>query len=67
MRGNTYKHLEIDPKFFTWVEHDRVLDPDHIVLEWLDKNPFAHENPKYASVGNYMFSPLDLGVASSWR
>ena len=62
MLGDTYEHLDIDPQFLTWVKRDRVLEPNHVVLEWLDNNPFAHQDPKYAPVGNYMFSPLDHGV-----
>jgi hypothetical protein len=62
MLGETYEHLDIDPEFLTWVKRDRVLEPDHVVLEWIDENPFAHENPEYAPVGNHMFSPLDSGV-----
>jgi hypothetical protein len=62
MLGETYEHLNIDPKFLSWVERDRVLEPAHVVLEWIEKNPFAHEDPNYAPVGNYMFSPLDSAV-----
>jgi hypothetical protein len=62
MLGDTYEHLDIDPEFLTWVKRDRVLEPGHVVLEWIDENPFGHEDPKYAPVGNHMFSPLDSGV-----
>jgi hypothetical protein len=62
MLGDTYEHLEIDAQFLSWVERDRVLEPAHVVLEWLQENPLAHEDPKYAPVGNYIFSPLDSAV-----
>ena len=59
MLGETYEHLDIDAAFLAWVKRDRVLKPSSIVVEWLDSNPFAHNDPAYAPVGNYMFSPLD--------
>lgn len=65
MLGATYEHLDIDPQFLTWVTRDRVLDADRVVLEYLDANPFTHDDPKYAPVGNYMFSPLDESVTRS--
>ena len=62
MLGDTYEHLAIDARFVAWVNTDRVLQPTDIVLEWLDANPFVHNDPNYAPVGNYMFSPLDEHV-----
>jgi hypothetical protein len=62
MLGDTYEHLDIDPQFLSWVKRDRVLEAAEVVLEWIERNPFAHDDPKYAPVGNYMFSPLDSAV-----
>jgi hypothetical protein len=62
MLGESYEHLDIDPDFLSWVKRDRVLQPSAIVVEWIDHNPYAHNDPKYAPVGNYMFSPLDEWV-----
>lgn len=59
MLGETYEHLEIDQQFLAWVESDKVLDQCSVVVEWLDRNPFAHQDSKYAPVGNYMFCPAD--------
>ena len=59
MMGDTYEHLEIDPEFVSWVKSDKVLKPDSVVVEWLDANPFAHNDPRYAPVGNFHFTPLD--------
>ncbi|MGV3740706.1 MAG: hypothetical protein ACO1NO_00160 [Burkholderiaceae bacterium] len=59
MLGATYEHLNIDERFVEWVNEERLLKPDAVVVEWLDDNPFAHNDPTYAPVGNYMFSPLD--------
>ena len=52
-------HLDIDTQFVAWVEKDHVLNESAVVVEWLDTNPFAHNDPQYAPVGNYMFSPAD--------
>jgi hypothetical protein len=62
MLGATYEHLDIEAGFLAWVKRDNVLEPSSIVIEWIDANPFAHDDPRYAPVGNYMFSPLDEWV-----
>jgi hypothetical protein len=59
MMGDTYEHLDIDPGFVSWVKSDKVLRPDSVVVEWLDANPFAHNDPRYAPVGNFHCTPLD--------
>ena len=62
MLGETYEHLDIDSNFIAWVKKDKVLEPTSIVVEWIGANPLAHDDPRYAPVGNYMFSPLDEWV-----
>jgi hypothetical protein len=62
MLGDTYEHLDIKEGFVAWVKRDKVLKPTSIVIEWLSANPFEHDDPQYAPVGNYMFSPLDEWV-----
>ncbi len=62
MLGDTYEHLDIDPRFVTWVKTERELKEDSIVVEWIGQNPLAHEDPCYAPVGNYMFTPVDEWV-----
>ena len=62
MLGATYEHLDIDPEFVAWVKREKVLESSSIVIEWVDGNPLAHHNPRYAPVGNYMFSPVDEWV-----
>ena len=59
MLGETYEHLDIDAGFLEWVERDRMLEVTSVVVEWLGANPFAHNDPHYAPVGNYMFAALD--------
>ena len=59
MLGETYEHLGLDPGFLSWVKTDRVLRHGAVVIEWLGENPFAHDDPRYAPVGNYMFTDVD--------
>ena len=59
MLGDTYEHLDIDPDFLSWVTTERKLSPNDIVVEWIEANPFAHDDPQYAPVGNYAFLSLD--------
>ena len=59
MLGDTYEHLNIDEQFVSWVKNARKLEPDQIVAEWIDDNPFRHDEPQYAPVGNYIFLSLD--------
>ena len=59
MLGETYEHLDIDPSFLSWVKSEKILKDTAVVIEWLGNNPFAHNDPQYAPVGNYMFSPVD--------
>jgi hypothetical protein len=60
MFGDTREHLDIDRQFLDWVERDKsLLEPSYVVVEWIDQNPLAHNDPKYAPVGNYMFTELD--------
>jgi hypothetical protein len=62
MLGDSYAHLEIDANFLEWVRSDRVLKAGSVVVEWLDKNPFAHSDRAYAPVGDYMFTAVDESV-----
>jgi hypothetical protein len=59
MLGDTYEHLDIDRDFLSWVTAERKLAPDQIVVEWMEANPFAHDDPQYAPVGGYAFLSLD--------
>ena len=59
MLGDTYEHLNIEERFVAWVTEERKLEETSVVVEWLGANPFAHNDPQYAPVGNYMLSPAD--------
>lgn len=60
--GGTREHLSLDDDFVEWVDREELLDPSQVVLEWIETNPFAHADPRYAPVGNYMFTRLDCCV-----
>lgn len=63
MLGDSREHLDIDKQFLAWVERDdKLLEPNYVVPEFLDRNPFAHDDPRYAPVDNHMFSPVDSGL-----
>jgi len=62
MLGETYEHLDLDADFLAWVKQGKVLQATGVVLEWVNGNPLAHNNPQSAPVGNYMFSALDQWV-----
>lgn len=59
MLGDTREHLDIDERFVDWVESGELLEASEVVIEWVDRNPLAHDDPKYAPVNNYMFTGLD--------
>jgi len=54
--------LRLDAQFVSWVKAEKKLESSSVVVEWLESNPFAHNDPKYAPVGNYLFSPIDQWV-----
>ena len=62
MLGDSRKHLPLDPQFLEWVNSTNVLATTSIVVEWIGPNPFAHRDPAYAPVGNYMFTIVDEWV-----
>ena len=45
---------EIDQDFYSWAKSEGIIKKDTVVIEWLETNPFEHDNPKYVPVGNYM-------------
>lgn len=59
MLGETYEHLDIDVQFLEWVKAEEKLEKTEIVVEWIGQNPFAHNDPRYAPVGNYMFTAVE--------
>ena len=63
MLGETGEHLDIDKGFIEWVEREKLLAPSQVIVEWVDQNPLAKNDPKYAPVGNYMFTGLDSCVS----
>jgi hypothetical protein len=59
MLGDTYEHLDVDAGFLAWVTSEKKLESTDVVVEWVGDNPFAHTDPRYAPVGNYMFTAID--------
>lgn len=46
-------------EFRNWVLRENLLADDAVVVEWVGQNPLAHQDPRYAPVGDYMFTRLD--------
>jgi hypothetical protein len=59
MLGDSREHLGIDEEFIKWADSERLLSPTNAIIEWIGQNPLAHDDPKYAPVGDYMFTELD--------
>ncbi|QOY23713.1 hypothetical protein FYK61_21595 [Xanthomonas citri] len=59
MLGETYEHQGLSAEFLDWVQAANVLAPDSVIVEWLDGNPFAHNDPNLAPVGDFMFTTVD--------
>ena len=59
MLGDTYEHLDIDKQFLAWINEEKTLQKSSIVIEWVESNPLAHDDPHYAPVGNYMSTVVD--------
>lgn len=62
MLGDTGEHAIEDKAFIDWVQKENLLSVSQVVVEWVGENPFAHNDPKYAPVGNHMFTDLDGDV-----
>ena len=58
-RSVTLAHVGVDAEFRNWVLRENLLADDAVVIEWVGQNPLAHQDPRYAPVGDYMFTRLD--------
>lgn len=59
MLGDKLAHAGVDEEFRSWVLRESLLDTDAVVVEWVGRNPLAHQDPNYAPAGDYMFTRLD--------
>ena len=44
----------IERQFYDWVKEEGIISDESVIIEWMDENPLAHNDPNYAPVGNYM-------------
>lgn len=44
----------IDQQFYKSARDEGMIDRVSVVIEWMNENPLAHNDPNYAPVGNYM-------------
>jgi len=52
--GTDLAIYEIDQDFYSWAKSEGIIGKETVVIEWLEKNPFEHNDSKFAPVGNYM-------------
>jgi len=62
MLGVDYSHLNIDIKFIDWIQNEKELDSNSIIVEWVNENPLKHNKSEYAPVGNYLFTSVDEDI-----
>ncbi|MBX7210380.1 MAG: hypothetical protein K1X78_18860 [Verrucomicrobiaceae bacterium] len=62
MLGDTREHLGLDQRFLDWVNREGLLGSSQVIVEWIGRNPLAHDNPSLAPAGNYLFTGLDSCV-----
>lgn len=62
MLGDTREHLDLDQEFLEWVNREGILGSSQVIIEWIGRNPLAHNDPNFAPVGNYLFTGLDSCV-----
>jgi hypothetical protein len=63
MLGENHTHLALDADFIEWVIADNVLDSDSVAIQWTGENPYAHNDPRYAPVGDILFTTLGETVS----
>lgn len=60
--GDTEECLDVEAEFIEWSRAEGLLRPSYVLIEWVDPNPFAHDDPRFSPVGNFMFTELDSCV-----
>jgi hypothetical protein len=65
MLGDTYEHLNLDALYVDWLRRDRVLEPSAIVIEWLDRNPYALHAKGATQVDNFLITEPDEDIVAS--
>ena len=59
MIGDTKEHQIEDKCFLDWVEKDNLISKTTLVLQWLSKNPYKHNDPNFAPVADQIFAEID--------
>lgn len=45
----------IDSQFIQWAIGDNLIKDNTVIIEWVGENPYAHNDLKFAPVGNQVF------------
>lgn len=58
MMGDTGKCSGIDDSVAQWARESGHVGKNNIMLEWIEPNPLAHDDPKYSPVSNTLSTCL---------
>jgi hypothetical protein len=56
--GDSSTYAGINEKTAKWAIESQHVDKNSIMAVWIDENPFAHSDPKYAPVANTISTDL---------
>lgn len=66
MIGDTGEYDGVDARTAKWALESGHVGKQNIMLEWVEPNPLAHDDPKYAPVSNTLSTSL-CGVVMTGR
>ena len=66
MIGDTGEYDGVDARTAKWALESGHVGKQNILLEWVEPNPLAHDDPKYAPVSNTLSTSL-CGVVMTGR
>jgi hypothetical protein len=58
MIGDTGEHFGVDEESAKWALESGHVGKDDVMLEWIEPNPLAHDDPRYAPVENTLSTCL---------
>ena len=58
MIGDTGEYENVDAQTAKWALETGHVGKQKIMLEWVEPNPLAHDDPKYAPVSNALSTSL---------
>ena len=62
MLGDSGEHLNLDQQFISWATEESLVTSNSIIVQWIKENPYKHNDPKYAPVGDELFVDISEDV-----